>query len=209
MGQDIYEDISTILRTATPVIFDVGANTGQTIAEMKRCFPASTIHAFEPSPRSFDSLKRFAQSATLNNMALGSKPGRMILNENSVSTMTSFLPLGRDGWGSIEQLVLPVEISTVDAYCEARGIGHIDCLKSDTQGFDLEVLRGTERMLREHRVSLIYIEITFSKMYENAPRADELFAFLADHGFDFVSFYKMWFKRGRADWTDALFRVAD
>jgi len=78
-------------------------------------------------------------------------------------------------------------------------------LKSDTQGFDLEVLKGADRMLAEHRIRLIYLEIIFSKMYENLPRADKIYAFMADHGFELVSFYKTYFQNGRAGWTDALF----
>jgi FkbM family methyltransferase len=207
MGQRPFEDISSILgANAAPVVFDIGANTGQTIAEVQSIFPAANIHAFEPSPRTFTYLKA-NPAVTLNNFALGSKPGRMTLNENSWSVLTSLLPLGSDGCGSVERRV-EVEVSTVDAYCEANGITTIDLLKSDTQGFDLEVLRGAQRMLRERRINLVYIEIIHSKLYENAPRAHDVLAFLADQGFDLVSFYNICLARGRAEWMDALFRLA-
>jgi tRNA G46 methylase TrmB len=41
-----------------PVIFDVGAYLGQTVAEYRRLFPEGKIYAFEPFPEHFLFLKR-------------------------------------------------------------------------------------------------------------------------------------------------------
>src|SRR5438045_6368894 len=41
-----------------PVIFDVGAHTGETSTEYRRRFPDAKIYAFEPSPEPFLVLKR-------------------------------------------------------------------------------------------------------------------------------------------------------
>jgi len=37
---------------------------------------------------------------------------------------------------------IDIQLDTIDEYCGLAGIDHIDVLKSDTQGFDLDVLRG-------------------------------------------------------------------
>src|SRR5207253_4668851 len=100
------------------------------------------------------------------------------------------------------------EVRTIDSYCAERGITIIDILKSDTQGFDLEVIKGAARLLEQRRIQLIYMEITFSDMYKGLPRFDEIYGFLADRGFALVSFYDFYYQHGRAGWTDALF-VAD
>jgi hypothetical protein len=81
-------------------------------------------------------------------------------------------------------------------------------LKSDTQGYDLEVLRGASRMLSEKRIALIYLEVTFSRIYQGSPRFDEVYGFLADHGMALVSFYDMIYQHKLLSWTDALFRVS-
>ena len=52
-------------------------------------------------------------------------------------------------------------------------------------------------MLTEKRMRLIYLEITFSKMYEKLPR-------ITDHGFDLYAFYEFHFQDNGASLTDAL-----
>jgi FkbM family methyltransferase len=54
--------------------------------------------------------------------------------------MSSFLPLGPDGWGQIVD-EREVSIDTIDNYCMRNRISSIDLLKSDTQGFNLEVIK--------------------------------------------------------------------
>src|SRR4051812_18212186 len=50
LGQDAYLDIKGLIGSnLSPVIFDVGANVGQTIDALRETFPRPTIHAFEPS----------------------------------------------------------------------------------------------------------------------------------------------------------------
>jgi FkbM family methyltransferase len=207
-GQDAFRDVAQILRSQTSsLVFDVGANTGQTIERLLSLLPTPVIHAFEPGQAAFRTLQRsysVFKTIRLNQFALGAAPGQLPFFENSELDMSSLLPLGPAGWGSIERHA-KVDVVTIDDYCTVHGIGTIDLLKSDTQGFDLEVLKGADRMLAEHRIRLIYLEIIFSKMYENLPRADKIYAFMSDHGFELVSFYKTYFQNGRAGWTDALF----
>jgi FkbM family methyltransferase len=124
------------------VIFDVGANAGQTIKRFSEAFESPVIHAFEPSQQTFADLQRNTRlgSVNLNNFALGAEPGTLV-NENTISDMSSFHELGPDGWGSIQRRI-SVEVKTIDDYCVQNRISSIDILKSDTQGFDLEVLKA-------------------------------------------------------------------
>ena len=39
-----------LIRAERPVVFDIGANEGQTIASLLSAFPQASIHAFEPIP---------------------------------------------------------------------------------------------------------------------------------------------------------------
>ena len=97
-----------------------------------------------------------------------------------------------------------VEVTTLDEYCSQRNIPAIDILKSDTQGFDLEVIKGANNLLANRRIHLIYMEITFCDMYKGLPRADEIFGFLFDHGFSLVSFYNFYYRNDLAAWCDVL-----
>lgn len=77
-----YLDIrSFISPNSAPVIFDVGANVGQTMDALRQIFARPTIHAFEPDKGAFDNLLQTHSKlphVSLNNLALGSKPGRKI-----------------------------------------------------------------------------------------------------------------------------------
>lgn len=213
LGQDPYADMTEIIRKRDPLVFDVGANLGQTIDEIQGHFSQATIHAFEPNHSAFQSLSSTHRRPRvhLNNIALGGEPGRLQFFEQSASDMSSFLKPGTDA-GHIDSKVTAstdVDVSTIDDYCKAKGIAVIDILKSDTQGFDLEVLKGATGILEHQGIHAIYLEITFAKLYENLPRFDKIYGFIADHGFELVSFYKMWHVNGRAGWTDALFILGD
>ena len=185
-GQDPFHDLTELLADSeTPVTFDVGANIGQTIEAISTALPNAIIHAFEPLPSAFAHLRqkyRQNRNIHLNNMALGAQPGQLELMENSLPMMSSFLEPGKDWFGKIERRT-PVDVGTIDDYCAKHSIRRIDLLKSDTQGFDLEVLNGGAKMLAEGRVRLIYLEIIISDMYKNVPQFPQVEEFLRSKGF--------------------------
>ncbi len=211
-GRDAYADIERLIGKSGPiVVFDVGANVGQTTRALIDLFPSGEIHAFEPGRAAFDILhKTFSatENVKVNHLALGAAVGARPFYENASTDMSSFLQLGPQGWGAVLDQI-EVGLSTLDAYCAEHNIQSIDLLKSDTQGFDLEVLRGGERMLRECRIRFIYLEITIAKIYENLPRLDHIYGFLADRGFELVAFYEFHYLNDRSAWTDALFARSD
>jgi FkbM family methyltransferase len=116
------------------------------------------IHAFEPGQETFRELSEKYSGRPnlfLNDVALGSVSGTAEFVENTEPTMSSFLePGAATWWGQIKQR-LQVRVRTVDEYCDEHRIDHIDILKLDTQGFDLEVMKGAVRLFSEQRNHLI------------------------------------------------------
>jgi FkbM family methyltransferase len=208
LGADPYYDMRALTNNRERLIcFDVGANVGQTIGYLRNSLRRPVIHSFEPGCEAFDELARRCSGIPdvhLNNFALGSHRTMLELNEHTHTDLSSFLELGTDGRGTVKQKIT-VEVRTVDDYCADRDIRQIDILKSDTQGFDLEVIKGAGNLIGQHRVQLIFLEITFSEMYKGLPRLDEIYRFLTDRGFALVTFYKFYYKNGQAGWTDAMF----
>lgn len=205
-GQHAMHDLKRLVTNEKPILFDVGANHGQTIDEFLKEFPGSDIHAFEPGEQAFSRLARHRGNATLNNFGLGSEEKELTFFESTSTDMSSFLSVDVDGWGR-EGKHKHIRITTIDAYCDASGIDRIDVLKTDTQGFDLEVLRGAKRMLEQRQIGLVYIEINFARIYKGQARADEIMGFMFDFGFDLISFYKMHFIKGKSGWTEAIFSL--
>ena len=48
-----FDDIYKIKINKNPIIFDVGANKGQSIERFKKIFPNAEIHSFEPNKDEF------------------------------------------------------------------------------------------------------------------------------------------------------------
>jgi FkbM family methyltransferase len=207
-GQDPFHDLSALLADRkTQVTFDVGANIGQTIEAISTALPHAIIHAFEPLPAAFGQLRqKYGQNRNvhLNNMALGAQPGQLELMENSLPMMSSFLEPGKDWFGKIERRT-PVDVGTIDNYCAQNNISRIDLLKSDTQGFDLEVLKGAGKMLSDGRVRLIFLEIIISDMYKNVPQFPQVEDFLRSKGFELWLLYPSGILNGRSTHTDAIY----
>ncbi len=190
-----------------PIIFDVGANVGQSILEFNNRFKEPHIHAFEPSPRAFARLKQEFESSDklkLNQLAVGSTNGSQVLFENSHTELSSLLEPEVICGGTVVNRPC-VDVITIDNYCQQVGIENVHILKVDTQGFDFEVLKGSKNLMSSGRIDLIFLEILFVDMYKDLPDFGEIYRFLEASRFHLVSFYKFYYMENRAAWTDALF----
>jgi len=154
---DPWYAVAGLLRDEKPVIFDVGANVGQTATHCAKTLPGSEISCFEPSPSTFDQLNTVVgglSNVHAFNAGMGSQDGKLRLRENTNSVMSSFLLPGPAAWGSVVRESL-VDVWTVDGFSEKHRIERVTVLKTDTQGFDLEVLRGAEQMIRGSALDMI------------------------------------------------------
>jgi FkbM family methyltransferase len=208
VGESALSDMKRFVPAdARPIILDVGANTGQSVKRLRKIFPASLIHSFEPSQRIFEQLKTNIadkEGVYAWNLALGASVEKRTFLENDHSDMSSFLELSKTGWGKIEKQS-EVEVDTVDHFLATQQIESVDILKSDTQGFDFEVIKGAEHTMRRNGIGLLYFEFIFSEMYKGLPRFDEVFRHLTDRNFLLVSIYDITHQNDLASWTDALF----
>lgn len=207
-GEDPFRDMKALAGDCrSPLIIDVGANEGQSVANFRRVFKSPRIHAFEPSRSTFDLLQRSTSGIAdlrLNNCAVGARESTLVMRENSSHVMSSPLRLGRTGWGRITS-EYEVPVVALDDYCERNRISKIDILKSDTQGYETEVLAGSARMLGSGNVHMVFVELILSDMYQDLPRWDLIVGFLLDRDFKLVAFCDANYQEGRLGWLDALF----
>jgi FkbM family methyltransferase len=189
------------------VFFDVGANTGQTISNLQRHFPKGKIYAFDPGKTAFENLhKNYSNTKNVHieNIALGSQHDTKEFFENEMSTMSSFLQLGKNGWGSVISQT-KVNVTTVDLFCSNNNISSINLLKSDTQGFELEVLKGSKEMLANNKIQFIYLEINFVELYKKLPSFCDIQEFLLPHGFKLMRLYDISYYENSIGWADVLY----
>ena len=55
-----------------------------------------------------------------------------------------------------------IEISTVDEMMALKNISHLDLLKMDVQGWEMEVIRGASDLIANHNVMFIFAVATSS-----------------------------------------------
>ncbi len=154
--------LAVIFGQPIKVFFDVGANTGQTSAEALKSFPAADVFAFEPDKTSFSTLTATMTDRRFRsfNIALSNKSGEAPFFDYGALATSNSLVENSEYASRIKHdvIVRTVHCDTVDSICSNIGITNIDVLKIDTEGHDLAVLQGAERMLAEHRVRFVYVE---------------------------------------------------
>ena len=214
-GNDVFRDIRKILgERQVGVVFDVGANVGQTALAFSQEFPSATIHSFEPSPEAFASLASSVAGRgriLAHQIAFGPRSGKSTMYLARSSLTGSMLPTSEKAERFLGDLVhdaRPVEVavSSVDDYLRDQKILHVDLLKLDVQGFELEVLKGATASLRDNCVSLILTEVNFVSLYEKQAFFEDIYGELIRRGFQLVGLYHGDYRTGPfLTWCDALF----
>jgi len=182
-----------------PIIFDVGANKGQSIRRFKSIYPNCFIHCFEPVEKEVKILKNLYksdESIILNNVALGDQKEKKKFNFNIVSGNSSFNSVIQNTtWikkRSNDAKINPknytietrdVDIIKLDDYTSENNIKGIDILKIDTQGYESRVLAGGTNLLKRNSIKVIKLELIFSEVYENTLNIYDVEKYLIPNGF--------------------------
>jgi FkbM family methyltransferase len=170
------------------IVFDVGANVGQTVERISAVFPAATIHAFEPVPATHAALQAAAASRPLVHahcLALAESAGEMTIAPQVDSTLNS-LKFSSDHTSADG---ISIRRQTATAFCAAHQIARIDLLKIDVEGAELSVLRGAEPLLAAGAVDFVLVEAGLTAGDSRFTPLAALTEFLQPHGFWPVGIY--------------------
>ena len=196
--QDLDKIFKTIFQDKDLVIFDVGANVGQSINRFSKIFPNSSIHSFEPIKENYLNVKKKfkGKDIYINNYAVGETICKKNIFVNADTGTSSFYPINKNSkWAKIrsKEHSMHVEdfskkeevnVITLDKYCEENNIKKIDILKIDVQGYEDKVLEGAENMLKKKKINTLEIEINFSNHYENKLSFYDIEKYLAPNEYE-------------------------
>jgi len=208
VGADIFIDIhKRIGYGSLQTMFDVGANIGQTWEWFRRSEAAAKIYCFEPVKDAFIELKKKAgkdANVVFENIAFGEAAGektiRLYGHNSSLNSLNDAV-MNQD-FNSVEE---KINIDTLDNYCLKNGIKKIDFLKIDTEGYEMNVLKGAEKMLSENRVSFIYCETGFLKQNKRNTYFADLTEWLAEKDYHFNGLYQLVSNGFSTEFGNALF----
>lgn len=179
-------------------VIDVGANIGQFGLSLRKVGFKGKILSFEPMRQARDKLEVVAAAHPpwkVFSNAIGScyeKKNLTIFKDDSFSSLHAVTKSGRNIFGSYvqnegEELV---QVETLDRITDITLKGEIHgplMLKTDTQGHDLEVLKGGLQLLM--KTSVIMSEAAIKVIYEGAPAFEEVLSFLRKNNFEASGFY--------------------
>jgi FkbM family methyltransferase len=145
-------------------IFDVGANKGQFLSLIVQGLQSTPfcLHAFEPSENTYKILSENARGYSdlfLNNSGLGKQSGECeLFYDEKGSGLASLSKRELGHFGIDFKYSERVTIETLDDYCRSRKVEHIDCLKLDVEGHELDVLQGGRQMFRDRKITMLSFE---------------------------------------------------
>ncbi len=162
-------------------ILDVGANIGYYTVQLARV-GGGQVFAFEPGG---------PQRATLEkNLALNA-----LQNVEVVPLLVSDRAgVERLYWGGarstgtssadvVTDVFEDVAATTLDAFCEARGLDAIHLVKIDVEGHEARVLQGMDGLLRAGRVRHLFVELNATTLAAAGTNPRAICDRLAAHGY--------------------------
>lgn len=180
------ETIKSLINSSQFIYVDVGAKGGS------RLFPQlkNNIHyiGFEPNADEHKQLKTkhsgYYNQETFLPFALDKQASEKLFHLTRNSSFSSFLKLDevvfnqhyglmhathewKAGFDIIDSK--KVKTSTLNKVATDLNLPQIDFLKLDTQGTELDILKGGENLLSQQKIGIIFCEVEMVRIYKNQP----------------------------------------
>ena len=181
---------------------DVGGHRGETLAAMVKNVGQFSYQAFEPNPDSFKALMDYANTIKddvrkidIYNAAVGAEDGSVEFHVTQGTAVSGILkPV--DGLSErvpsgdhiIEQSI-QCDLMKIDSLEDVVAGNVFDLLKIDTEGFDLEVMKGAEKALRNGQFKAVLSEAFFVPYRDQQAYFWDLASYMQSMGYHFVNLY--------------------
>jgi len=169
------------------VVLDIGVNLGWTALNLGKLCSRGQVFGFEPDPENFD---RFMVNMHLNQLPnVSVSPVALCAGAGKVS-MHVPTPSNRGGNrianATQEAAALDIPMMTADEFVAQHSLARVDLVKIDTEGYELQVLRGASGLLTRFR-PVLFVEINDDNLRQQGGSANELFGYLKTHGYTHFS----------------------
>ena len=203
--------INKYFNSGINVIFDVGCYKGSFIDICLNIYKSNfNIYAFEAEKKIYEKLNHYKSYSNINIYNFGISDQDTLLDLNiSYQEGTSTFSFLNDASKYLtfksnilgEKIFLKkekVEVQKIDSFCLKKNIKKIDFLKIDTEGHEMSVLLGAEKLIKN--IKIILIEFSFHDMYLNYDNK-KIEDFLIKNNFRLVKCFKLPFQK----WEDRIY----
>lgn len=193
---DVLNYVKSYLPTAC-ITVEAGAFNGKDTLILSNFWPQGTVHAFEPVPDIFQLLQNntiMCPNVHCYPYALSDTNGhspfhvaRFAKNSDNPCPAGSLLrPKERLALSDITYTeVIQVPTITLDRWSEHYAVDRVDFLWLDMQGFALNVLKASPRILSKAKV--LYLEVEFVEAYQGQYQYEEVKSWLQKAGFTMIA----------------------
>ena len=194
------------------MLLDVGAHKGETISNFLKNFKIKNIYSFEASKNTYqvlvsniDRIRNVYKDSNIEifNFGVGSSVEPKIFYELPDSNSSTFNLIDQKSsyfkrknkilsfffkkkFNIKENYVSQIKLSQ---FIKNKKLIKIDILKIDTEGYELEVIKGLEEKIKI--VNFIYFEHHYDNMIKKNYKFSEIHDFLSDNDFNRVFKIKM------------------
>jgi FkbM family methyltransferase len=203
--------LRTLVRPGS-VCIDVGSAADLYTTVLSRLAgPAGQVHSIEPLPFAHLLWAKLLSARRACNvrhhcLALGTEAGTAPMSvpvgRYGLVTGRSYLVRQAGGPDSnaefADQVPVIVSVDRLDDFCAREAIGHVDFVKVDVEGAELQVLEGGRDVIEAHRPTmLIEIEARHTARYGHAP--EDVSGWLLKRGYAMYTWRHGWREADRVE----------
>ncbi|MGC9954234.1 MAG: FkbM family methyltransferase [Rhizomicrobium sp.] len=143
-----------------PILFDVGGHVGEYSRAFLDRFPKGGAFLFEPSGAHMQRARQnLPKGVQFYQVALSDTDKIATLyKDEEISGLASLTKRRLDHIDIRMDMTEEIRCRTLDSVVEEANIGHIDLLKIDVEGHELDVLRGAMKTLERGQIDLVQFE---------------------------------------------------
>lgn len=185
------------------IIIDVGAHRGESLSSFDKNSKKSYLYiGMEPNPDAYSDLIKIANAIKSDKSnihcltsAVGNKDGKVKFlktKESAVGGILSPVKGLAERVPSGDHLIeeeFEVDLVTVDSLVKQFNLESIDVLKIDTEGYDLEVLKGASDTIKAKLPKIVITEVFFVPFRQGQAYFWDIALFMSENGYHFVNLY--------------------
>jgi FkbM family methyltransferase len=175
------------LRRQKSIALDVGSHHGNFARGIVDELAFESVFAFEPHPANIEKLRSLSlkhPQIIASSSAVGAQVGEAWFSCNADDATGSVLDYAADRKTNPPAVHRKVPMVSLDTFCDdfADHDWDVRLMKIDTQGYDLAVLKGAEKVLMVHE-PIVFLEFIYDTRYVNQAAPFDIECWMRAHGF--------------------------